>query len=141
MTPELPLDFHPASLILIQIRSLPTFRTSHLKPSVPGTSCTKGKAEPPASSLKRAMLYALGELCQCLLKQVKGNSPSGAPPWEAVQDPPAGSPWEIRDTLILGRLEVLLPDRGLEGRCRFSWTLTSSFSASSVCSDEMGTKR
>ena len=113
----------------------------HLEASVPGASCTKGKVEPPASSLKRAMLCALGELSQCLLKQVKGNSPSGVPPCEGVQDPPVGSPWEIRDTLILGRLEVLLPDRGLEGWCRFSWTLTSSFSASSVCSDEMGTKR
>lgn len=65
----------------------------------------------------------------------------GAPPWEGVQGPPAGSPWETRDTLILGRLEVFVPGRGLGGWCRFSWTLRSSFSASSVCSDEMGTKR
>lgn len=83
---------------------------------------------------------SLGRSRRLLLKQAERHSPSGAPPEEGGQGPPAASPWEMRDTLIFGRLQVLLPARGLEGWCRFSWTLSSSFSASSVCSDEIGTK-
>lgn len=106
-----------------------------------------GMAETPPSEafdlvVVRSPVSSLAPAEACPSVMVMGFPPaaSGAPPWEGVQGPPAGSPWEIRDTLIFGRLEVLLPGRGLEGWWRFSWTLRSSFSASSVCSDEMGTK-
>lgn len=105
-----------------------------------------GLADTPASEalglvVVRSPVSSLAPAAACPSVIMMGFPPpaSGAPPGEGVQGPPAGSPWEMRDTLILGRLEALLPDRGLEGWCRFSWTLRSSFSASSACSDEMGT--
>lgn len=99
-------------------------------------------SEAPDLAVARSPVSSVAPVDACPNVMVRGFPPaaSGAPPEEGGQGPPAASPWEMRDTLIFGRLQVLLPARGLEGWCRFSWTLSSSFSASSVCSDEIGTK-
>lgn len=76
---------------------------------------------PPSEALDLVVVrspvssVAPAEACPSVL--VMGFPPraSGAPPWEGVQGPPPVSPWETRDTFIFGRLEVLLPGRGLEG--------------------------
>lgn len=86
-----------------------------------------GLAETPPSeeldlAVVRSPVSSLAPAEACPSVMVMGFPPaaSGALPWEGAQGPPAVSPWEIRDTLIFGRLEVLLPGRGLEGWCRFS---------------------
>ena len=134
--PLAPSDPCPASLILGHCPLSPTcFAVFLWVPAAP-----RQRRSCPASSRQGGNAVFLRWSRRLLFKQAKRHSPSGAPPEEGVQGPPAASPWEISDTLIFGRLQVLLPERGLEGWCRFSWTLSSSFSASSVCSDEIGTE-
>lgn len=94
-------------------------------------------ATPPSDefdlAVERSPVSSLVPADACPSVMVMGFPPA------ASGAPPVTSPWEMRDTLIFGRLEALLAGSGLEGWCRFSWTLSSSFSASSVGSEEMGT--